>query len=145
VLACAAVAAGAIVGLWLTYPRTVAVHDAPPQAATMSAGDLPDITTDPSPTFVPPTELADHMSPPPPPEAETNLDDEFLGLLIHDGYSIEDAALAERNGHLACASLAVTHSIYQTHMYMLTLGIEDPFAKELASAGTAVYCPNLPY
>ena len=151
VLVSAAAVATAIVAVWIVHPGNTTTT--PAQSPSITAEPSVELST-PAP-LVMPTVSVQHMIAPEPPEppkvlaptcSSDGCDADYLWLLQRDGYRIENAPQAIQNAHLACANLAVTHSIYETHLYMLnTLQIVDPFAKELTVAGTTIYCPNLPY
>jgi hypothetical protein len=60
-----------------------------------------------------------------------------LDLLRDKGFVIYDAAEVEAVGHMACANLAVTHDIYQTHLWV-------HYVVGQVSAPTSSTAPNLP-
>lgn len=100
----------------------------------------------PTPAFVIPTQTAGHLvDPEPAPTAVRDLDQDYLRIMQEDGFNITDPATAIRVGHLVCQNLALTHNLYQTHLWVHnTLGVKEPNAEEVTTAAAAVLCPEIP-
>jgi Protein of unknown function (DUF732) len=155
IAATAAFAAATVGWAWVEMHRSAPALAATSATRPVNAKDeLPSITGTPDATpinsgpstFVMSTATAEHLVPPPPPVPESTPDDDFLRLLREDGFVVYDAAQVELIGRMSCANLAVTHNIYQTHLYVHNvLGVADPNADEIALAASTVYCPDTPY
>ena len=155
IAATAAFATATVGWAWIEMHRSAATPASTPATRPVNAKDeLPSITGTPDATpinsgqatFVMPTAVAEHLTPPAPPVPELTTDQRYLDLLGDDGYVVYDVAQVEAVGHLACANLAVTHDIYRTDLYVRNaLGVAEPNAEEFAIAASVVYCPNIPY